>query len=194
MTKKVAVECQETAHRLAKLGKDTWRLGWMFGPDRVEGRTAHGVGDERVYAAGLVIEIAGDVAESAVMLMQTGHTYTAQALTRNLIECEYLLAYFAEKPEAAREWLNTDDDERRAYWTPQKLRNRMPGLFRDTEYWRHSNSSHPTPWALMFLTDHATAIPTKDDWKELQLHLRRVAERADNLVQVLGIDGIVRRS
>lgn len=188
VTRKIAVECEDTAHRLAKLGKDTWRYGWQVGS---VSPTAHGIGDERIYAAGLVIEIAGDVAESAVMLTQTGHVYTAQALMRNLIECEYLLAYFAAKPDAARDWLRTDDATRRTQWTPQKLRNRMRGIFQDEEYWRHSNSSHPSPWGLFSLTDEATAVPTNANWKELQLHVRRVAERADDLVQVLGIEKAV---
>lgn len=193
MTEGVATECEKTAQRLSAIGKATWELGWLVGSDRVEGRSTHGIGDERVYATGLVMEMAGDVAESAVLLMRAGRTYTAQSLTRNLIECEYLLAYFAEQPEAAREWLNADKKARKTYWSPKQLRERMPGMFREGEYPSHSDTSHPTAFALKFLASHATAAPVEAWWEELQLHLRRIAWRADTVVQVLGIEQVVGR-
>jgi hypothetical protein len=187
MTEDIAAECETLATRLTALGKQKSIVGWMFGSDRVKGRTTHGIGDERVYATGLVVEMAGDIAESAVILMRAGHTYTAQSLTRTLIECEYLLAYFAQDPEVAREWLNADGPTRRTYWSPQKLRNRLPGMFRDTEYWSHSDSSHPTPFALHFLPGHSTAEPIEQWWEELRLHLRRLSERCDQVVRVLDL-------
>lgn len=188
-TDDIAAECEVLAKRLSMVGEGTWMLGSWFGPDRVSGRTKKdtGIGDERIYAIGIVIEMAGDVGQSSVILMRAGRTYGAQSLTRHLIECEYLVASFAQDPEAAREWLNADKETRRTYWSPQKLRNRMPGMFRDTEYWTHSDTSHPTPWARAFLASHSPTTPVEDWWAELHLHLTRLALRSDEAVKALGI-------
>jgi len=190
----VPEECDALARRLSELGVKVWSWGWMAGPDRIAERTKHGIGDERVYSIGLVIEIAGDVAASAVELMRSGHTYTAQALTRNLIECEYLIAQFAQDPEVAREWLNADEKMLRTYWSPQRLRDRMPGLFRNTEYWSHSETSHPTPAALRFLASHKTAVPADIWWNELALHLRRLSERCDEAIDAVGVGPAIRQT
>lgn len=189
MTEDIAAECETLAKRLSFVGERATLVGSMFGPDRIAGRTkaGTGLGDERVYATGLVLEMAGDIGQAAVILMAAGRTYSAQSLARQLIECEYLVPYFAKDPEAAREWLNATGDDRRRYWSPQGLRTRMPGMFRDTEYWSHSDTSHPTPVARVYLAKHSKAMPVEVWWDELRMHLSRLALRADEAIQALGI-------
>jgi hypothetical protein len=71
--------------------------GMLFGPDRVAGTTRWGYGDERVVGLAVVVAIAAALAVDSVTLLRRDRRYSAAALVRQMIECEYLTWLFAYK-------------------------------------------------------------------------------------------------
>lgn len=179
--------------QLREAGRALYAAGWMLGPDRVEGRTdrVDGYGDERMVAVAIVVEIAGEVAEAAVELLDAGRIYASSAVLRQVIECEYLLTVFSLDAESAREWLNADGETLRRIFTPQRMRDKSGGRFRDTEYWAHcKRGGHPTPDARVLLSAH-TLVPREEWWSELSMHLDRVWLAVESAAAALPFGAVV---
>lgn len=176
MVANTRAHCLGQVARLKSAGETLFVGGAIMGSDRIEGRTGKdGYGDERMVAVAIATEVGADLAASAVDLMTTGHTYTAGAALRQIIECEYLLTLFAREVEAAREWLNADDRHLRRFFTPAKMRERTGGTFAAGEYQSHcAIGGHPSPKSRMLLSNHSTALPPAYMWDDLSLHLDRL--------------------
>lgn len=102
--------------------------------------------DERCRGLALLTRECAQLAAGTVRLFDTTKLYYAgSALTRQVIECQYLFWRFAEDPEEARRWFRSPPDEVRQVFSPQALRKSSAGLFRDQEYWNHCNTGgHPS--------------------------------------------------
>jgi hypothetical protein len=116
---------------LARGGRVMWVQGSLLRPHRVSVESGHGFGDDRVAGIATVAQIGGELARASIDLLRAGNRYAASALIRQLFEVEYLAHAFAGDHESAAAWLRADQQERREFWAPQKLRNRADGAFID---------------------------------------------------------------
>jgi hypothetical protein len=148
--------------------------GMLLGPDRVAGATQWGYGDDRVVGLAVVTEIAAALAMDSVSLLDAQRRYSAAALVRQLIECEYLMWLFANNDEEARRWLNADDHELERLFKPGRIREQSGGTFGRGEYHVHCLlGGHPSPHARSLLPMHSLASPAEVQWEDLTLHLTR---------------------
>lgn len=94
-------------------------------------------------AVGLVAQISSELASGALLLFRNGNEYSASALVRQLIECEYLLRAFRLDFADAAKWHDASDRERWDF-KPSKLRE--IGGFDRKEYADHCQTGgHPHP-------------------------------------------------
>lgn len=116
--------------------------GWLVGPDN------HGTDRPRdldVYGLSLLAAIAHELTSSALLLHEQDRSYAASALTRQLVEVEYLTWAFEHDPTAAREWIAADRSNRLTDWSPRALRERSNGRFKPRDYHSHCEiGGHPT--------------------------------------------------
>jgi hypothetical protein len=70
----------------------------------------------------MILRIGSQLVSASVDLFTDGRTYAAAALTRQLVEVEYLAWAFETRDEDAARWLRSDRAEREAFFTPRKLR------------------------------------------------------------------------
>lgn len=172
--KRVAM-CEAVATGLARGGRVMWVQGSLLGPHRVSGESGHGFGDDRVVGIATVAQIGGELARASIDLLRAGNRYAASALIRQLFEVEYLAHAFAGDHESAAAWLRADQQERREFWAPQKLRNRADGAFIDEHFWSHcERGGHPTTEGLALLPDHGSEIDTSVLWVDLAGHLANI--------------------
>lgn len=139
--------------------------------------------DDALRASSIVTEIAGELATSVVSLLEAGHVYAAGALTRQLIEAEYLVWLFSEDASEANRWSSARPAEIRQMFSPKVIRERSAGRFQASEYWTHCDlGGHPNPKAVMLLSGHAirygeTEYPRLElAWSDLCQHLVRLWE------------------
>lgn len=187
------------AAAFAEAGRFLFTAGAIIGPDRVEGRSRWAYGDDRVVGLAVVAEIGGDLASSAVKLLEKGHRYAAMTLLRQMVEVEYLLWLFAHTEEAARDWLNANDEDLWKLFRPGELRKKSDGRFRVQEYQTHcALGGHPSPRARMILPNHSSAISIDWLWVDLAQHLDRswplLLEAADRLGMAEVTERMVRRT
>lgn len=91
-------------------------------------------------------------------MLTTENGYAANALIRQLVEVEYLAHAFATQSETATQWLRSNRQERRSFWSPGKLRDRSDSVFLAPDYWQHcERGGHPTTAGMMLLPGHAGA-------------------------------------
>ncbi len=90
------------------------------------------------FAVGLVAQISSELVSGALLLFRNGNEYSASALIRQLIECEYLLRAFGLNFADAARWHDANDSERWDF-KPSKLRN--IGGFDRKEYADHCGRS-----------------------------------------------------
>lgn len=167
--------CEAVAAGLGALGRILWIGGSLIGPDRVEKKSPLGFGDDGAVGIATIAQIGGELARGAIDLMQRHNRYSAGALLRQLVEVEYLAHAFAAEHATAAEWLRADRDQRRSFWTPQKMRNRAGGEFVDEHYWSHCElGGHPTTEAMSLLPDHSTWLSPAFLWVDLAGHLARI--------------------
>jgi len=84
--------------------------------------------------------------------MRSGNEYSAAALLRQLVEFEYLFFVAYQDKSELEKWIGADGDTLRKQFTPQKMRKKSNGIFRDQEYWMHCDmGGHPNPKARAFL-------------------------------------------
>lgn len=157
---------RETAQCLTECGNVLWAFGLPS--------TAH----RRALA--LVTQMAGALATSAASNLSGDNLYAASALTRQLVEVEYLLFLFSEEPAEAERWLSASPEDLRRAYTPATMRKRSAGRFRDGEYWSHCDlGGHPNPRAHILLPDnvhpegHLLSVIKEAGWADLGQHLER---------------------
>lgn len=130
----------------ADLGPKLREMGNIFGQDRVEQTSPFGNGSDWVVALGYVCELAASLISGAMLLIEAENAYGAAALTRQLVEVEYVSWAFAEDHAEAAAWLRSNRDERLQRWQPRHLRQRSEGRFRGEDYGTHCEmGGHPTP-------------------------------------------------
>lgn len=162
------------AQGLSRVGLVLWVHGATLGPHRAAGVSTFG--DDRVVGLATVAQTAGELGRGAVSLLEAENRYAASALARQLLEVEYLAHEFATDGEAAAAWLRADENERRMFWSPQRLRNRSGNrAFINEHYWRHCElGGHPTTAGMALLPEHARAIPTALLWVDVASHLAQI--------------------
>lgn len=116
--------CEAYADALAEIGQLVWTTGNILGPDRAEGESQFGFGNDDVVGLSIVCQVGGELARGILDLLDAGNLYAAQALLRQIVEVEYLAVAFAERDAVAAEWLRADCKARLKFWSPARLRKR----------------------------------------------------------------------
>lgn len=104
------------------VGRELHVTGHVIGGDRVEGRSPWGHGTDETVGVSMILRIASQLVSASVDLFTDGRTYSAAALTRQLVEVEYLAWAFEMRDEDAARWLRSDRAEREEFFKPSKLR------------------------------------------------------------------------
>jgi hypothetical protein len=127
-------------------GRELHVVGHFLGSDRAEGRSPWGHGTDETVGISMILRIASQLVSASVDLFADGRTYAAAALTRQVVEVEYLAWAFETRDEDAARWLRSNRDERSAFFTPAKLRQAAQGKFRGLDYGHHCElGGHPIP-------------------------------------------------
>lgn len=135
-----------------RAGQALRTCGHLVGPQRVDGTSPFGNGDDGLVALGYLGETGAALITGAAELIERGNLYAAAALNRQLVEVEYLTWAFAEDQDEAADWLRSTRQERMNRWQPKHLRDRSRGRFRAKDYWEHCEvGGHPTPKGLRAL-------------------------------------------
>ncbi len=138
--------CSALTTGFQRLGETLRVCGHIVGPQRVDGTSPFGNGDDRIVALGYLSQTAGALVGGALELVLHGNGYAGSALNRQLVEVEYLAWAFAEDQQEAASWLRSSSAERRSRWQPRHLRERSQGRFRGADYSNHCEvGGHPTP-------------------------------------------------
>ena len=132
--------------------------------------------DDWARGLGIVVQIGGELAGGAVVLLRAGRHYPVAALVRQLVEVEYLALAFSEDQALTRDWLTSTPEQLRALFQPAAMRRRSGGRFRDSEYWRHCESGgHPHPRGAPLLPEHSGTFAGNEWlWGDLAQHLDRL--------------------
>lgn len=150
------VACRAIAGALKVIGLDLWVLGYAVGPDRIVGASPFSFGSDRTVGVAIIAQMGGELAQGAIDLLDDRSLYAASALTRQIVEVEYLAFAFAEQHQVAADWLRSNRKERLDYWSPAKLRKRAGGRFLPTDYWHHCEmGGHPTNRGMRLLPGHS---------------------------------------
>lgn len=137
-------------------------------------------------AAATVVTMAFELADGAVQCVERDRVYASAALTRQLLECEYLLSIFNDDLDHARRWREGTPDELRREFTPARMRR--IGGFDNGEYGRHCDlGGHPNPTAqrlLEYLDPRRLIWPLSREELvvDLGLHLDRTWRAVDRLL------------
>jgi hypothetical protein len=127
--------------------------------------------DDRDRGLGLVTQIGGALASGACDLLDSDNVYGAAALSRQIVEVEYLTWVFSDDPSEAARWARVDTRTDQSF-RPGPTRKR--GEFRLGEYRAHCEmGGHPDPRA-----SHLFAAVRWDTARALRVdlaqHLRAV--------------------
>jgi hypothetical protein len=162
--------CRAAAAMFRDVGAALWVSGNIVGPDRVEGTSPFGYGNDGVVGLATISQVAGELTAGAVALLDQGNLYGAAALLRQVVEVEYLGWAFAEDPDEAAAWIRSTKSDRWAFWSPARLRKRAGGRFRGKDYGLHcERGGHPTPIAGTLLPHHSDQPPVAWWWLDLTL-------------------------
>lgn len=166
--------CQAVAAALSRVGHVFWLTGYVAGPDRKSGVSPFKFGNDGAVGLATVAQIGGELAKGEIQLLQAENLYAASALTRQLVEVEYLAKAFECENEVAAEWLRADREVRREFWSPERLRRRAGGVFLRTDYWHHCDrGGHPTREGMSLLPGHAK-MNSGYIWVDLAGHLKSI--------------------
>jgi hypothetical protein len=114
--------CSALAEALAATGAVLW---------------AFGLADQPRRAIAVAIQMAGETARGAVLLLRDNNRYGGAALVRQIVEIEYLLCLFAlDRGEPVR-WASSDLEAVRKEYQPARMRERCGDRFRSAEYFSH---------------------------------------------------------
>jgi hypothetical protein len=176
--------CGLYADSLARIGGLLWVGGAILGPDRRDGASPFGFGDDDVVGLAAVCQMGGELARGAVDLFEAGNLYAGSTLVRQLLEIGYLVSAFAESDKLAAEWMRANRKERQKFWSPAQLRRKSNGRHLSKDYWDHCDrGGHPTAEALDLLPDHE-ALPAAFLWADLAGHLYAIWSAVEKAVEV----------
>jgi hypothetical protein len=135
-------------------GEELRAAGQIFGPDRKNKTSPFGNGSDEIVAVSLLLRIGGELISSSSNLFKTGHSYSAAALLRQIVEVEYLAWAFETKDRDAERWLRSNKKERELFFKPSKLRKAAEGKFRGEDYGHHCElGGHPVPTGSVLLNN-----------------------------------------
>jgi len=119
-----------------------------------------------------VAQIAGELVNGAVAVMDAGHPYAGAALVRQLVEVEYLVAVFADDPEEPAKWITSSRSQLSRHYSPAKMRERAGGRFTASSYGHHcASGGHPSPDAWWHLPgSSAPVVGGLILWTDLAMH------------------------
>ena len=116
--------------------------------------------DDKELAVALLTRLGSELSGGISLLARRSLIYSAGALLRQLIEVEYLMFIGYADPMNLQRWYRADPKELRKDFTPQRMRKRSDGLFRDQEYWFHCEvGGHPHPKSRMLLPAYNPLVP-----------------------------------
>jgi hypothetical protein len=146
-----------TASVFRMVGRKLHVVGRAEGVNPTPPRSPFGQGDDATVAVSMLLRIGSQLVSASTDLFRDGRTYAASALVRQLVEVEYLAWAFETNNEDSTRWLRSTHEQRRAIFTPAKLRAAAGGRFRSLDYNYHCEmGGHPTPGPWLLLNDDAT--------------------------------------
>ena len=128
-----------------------------------------------------------ELTEAAVAMVEKRRYYAVSAVTRQLIECEYLLTLFNEDLDYARQWYENTPKQVKAMFNPSNMRQ-LTGKFSNKECSNHCDiGGHPGPKGTSLLEK---MDPARQSWPfaaaelsiDLGLHLHRIWMAIDGLL------------
>lgn len=174
--------CRICANRIQKCGDLLWAFGMAD--------------NSRRRALATILQMGGSLAKGSIAMLEAGNWYAAAALSRQLVEVEYLVWLFGFDSNEAEAWLSVTQEDLRHMYNPSAMRKRSKGRFRDQEYWSHCEiGGHPNPKAAFLLPDRPLPndkppLPTPEwMWADLGQHLERLWMFTDIAAQSLGFEG-----
>lgn len=130
----------------------------------------HVLKEKRAQALALLAQMSGEMAKGTVTALEADNFYAGATLIRQLIEAQYLLAYFADSPAEAEQWLNASSSQIDRHFRPGTMRK--AGGFSASEYKSHCQiGGHPDPRGYWLLPDHEPLVPLELLWVDLAQHL-----------------------
>ena len=132
--------------------------------------------NRKAEAIGVLTEMAAELSEGAVALLERDLYYAAASVVRQLVEVQYFYFCFVTDATASETWLAATSEEIRQQFNPSAMRKRSAGRFRDEEYWIHcDHGGHPNPKARLLLKNHSTPLGDhRFMWADLAQHLREI--------------------
>lgn len=153
--------CSEVSAWLASHGVSLWQFGYFAESDDIIG-------------LGVASQMVGQVGEEAVDAFVRERWYAGSCLVRQVVEAQYLLAYFASDTKQAGRWLNATPGRLQKSFRPSALR--AAGGFSGTDYALHCRwGGHPTPEAKHMLPNHELLAHSDFLWIDLAQHLSEAA-------------------
>jgi hypothetical protein len=156
----------------------------------LEGGSSGGeVGPDRYRAfqgAAAVVEMAAQLSNGALTMLDADILYAAAALIRQLLETEYLVTAFAFDLSTASTWVRATPEQVRRSFEPRHMRK--VGGFSNAEYRQHcSMGGHPSPRGRALLSDvgrstATTSLMNATAWGDLAQHLRRLWSNVNDLL------------
>jgi hypothetical protein len=145
-----------TARVFRDVGEELHVMGHFIGTDRHDGVSPFGHGDDATVAVSMLLRIGSQLVSASADLITDGRAYAGSALIRQLVEVEYLAWAFETKDKESARWLRSTHEERRAFFTPAKLRAAADKRFRSVDYSYHCElGGHPVPGSWILLNDDA---------------------------------------
>ena len=121
--------------------------------------------------------MAADLGEGAQRLYGAGLWYPGAALTRQVIECGYLLTLMSESRDEAASWMRSSHEEVINRFMVRHMRRRAVRNFRPAEYEKHCDlGGHPNPAGRTLLRPRADhqLLSSRCHWLDLAQHLADV--------------------
>lgn len=148
------------ADTFAAVGRELHTIGHIIGSDRVTGSSPWGHGTDETVAISVLLRIATQLVSASADLFADGRPYAAAALTRQLVEVEYLAWAFEARDREGERWLRSSRQERELFFRPAKLRKAASGRFRSQDYGYHCElGGHPVPGGTALLRSDDPALP-----------------------------------
>ncbi|MEO6473384.1 MAG: hypothetical protein ABIR57_15330 [Aeromicrobium sp.] len=146
---------------LAHYGDHLWQLGSQ-------------INDDEMIGVGIVSQMVGQVAEEAINAYVSERWYAGACLTRQMVEAQYLLAYFASDISQASRWLRASPGRLTKSFRPAKLRE--AGGFSGSDYKIHCDwGGHPSPGGRWLLPNHKQHVSYESLWIDLGQHATEAA-------------------
>ena len=141
--------------QMRELGKIAFVHGHIIGDDRKTGVSPFGHGTDAIVAVAKLLRVAASLLEGCASLLGQHNNYASSALSRQLVEIEYLTWTFNHEPESASSWLRSDKEQRMKFFSPARMRQRSDGWFKKSDYANHCElGGHPVPNSEVLLQEN----------------------------------------